>query len=135
MDDEKDVINDSENIEGNGAKKTAPEENLDETIKSEVSTEACDEEILTAGESQCKGKMPFLNSLTVSVVDTAVISLVSVILLYLIDFVMRNTVGLYITDKVTFLFILFVLTTALYPCLMNTFRGCTVGTEMVKSKK
>lgn len=134
MEDEKSVINSSEekSMVGDEKKQEINQQDIvDENSKDgEVDYLNTDDE-----NTNTNNRGSFFNNLTASVVDVAVISIISVVLLYLIDIIMRNTIGLYITDKVTFLFIIFVIISVLYPCIMNTIKGYTVGASVVKGRK
>lgn len=143
MEDEKNVLNSNEEKGTIGDEKkqeiyeqdAVSEEDKDGELKypntDDKDTDAND--LVSNSSSSNKGS--FFNNLTASVVDTAVVSIISVVLLYLTDIIMRNTIGLYITDKITFLFIIFVIISVLYPCIMNTTKGYTVGASVVKGKR
>lgn len=150
MEDEKNLKNEEEEKSiTEEACEQAKDENDDSQKNSEV--EQCNtadsvtiDEIPSLKDDAANGKndenssnsklAAFFNNLSVSIVDTVIIGVISGILLYLCDFIMRYTVGLYISDKVTFSFIIFAIVTVLYPCFSETFGGKTPGKILMKIK-
>lgn len=76
----------------------------------------------------------FLNNFAASLIDGVVISAASVILLYALDFILRSAVGLYITDRMSMLLIIFVVVLIFYPCIMYSVKGNTFGRSYIKEK-
>lgn len=72
-------------------------------------------------------KIPFLNSLSAVISDEAIIGIISLVLLYLGDFLLKYA-GYAITQKVSMLFIIFVVVSVLYTSISEaTKSGKTLG--------
>lgn len=73
------------------------------------------------------GKKSFFKNLIAAIVDEAIIGVISVVLLYLGDFILRAA-GYFISGKISMLFIIFVVVSILYPAIMeSTKKGNTIG--------
>ncbi|GLC32271.1 RDD family protein [Clostridium omnivorum] len=73
------------------------------------------------------GKKSFFRNLIAAIVDEAVIGIISVVLLYLGDFILRAA-GYFISGKISMLLIIFVVVSILYPAIMeSTKKGNTIG--------
>lgn len=73
------------------------------------------------------GKKSFLKNLIAAIVDEAIIGIISVVLLYLGDFILRAA-GYFISGKISMLLIIFVVVSILYPAIMeSTKKGNTIG--------
>lgn len=75
-------------------------------------------------------KNSFFRSLKATFVDEIIIGIVSVILLYAADLVLR-IVGYYISGKITMMLIIFVIVSLLYPAIMESSKkGNTIGRSL-----
>lgn len=73
------------------------------------------------------GKKSFFRNLIAAIVDEAIIGIISVVLLYLGDFILRAA-GYFISGKISMLLIIFVVVSILYPAIMeSTKKGNTIG--------
>ena len=72
-------------------------------------------------------KPNFFASCAAAISDAVIIGVLSFILLYVIDFILRKIVGVYIVDKNQMLFILYVVVSLLYVTILESTLGFTVG--------
>ncbi|MDF2880767.1 MAG: hypothetical protein K0R54_1324 [Clostridiaceae bacterium] len=73
----------------------------------------------------------FFESLLASLVDTAVNVVVSVILVYLVEFILKYTIGIYFPNKTAMIFIFFAAVSILLPTIIESSkRGNTIGKKL-----
>lgn len=73
----------------------------------------------------------FLESLLAGLVDTAVNAAVSVILVYLVEFILKNTIGIYFPNKTAMILIFFAVISVLLPAIIETSKkGNTIGKKL-----
>jgi hypothetical protein len=73
----------------------------------------------------------FLESLLADLVDTAVNAAVSVILVYLVEFILKNTIGIYFPNKTAMILIFFAVISVLLPAIIETSKkGNTIGKKL-----
>ena len=72
-------------------------------------------------------KPSFFASCAATVSDAIIIAVVAYVLLYVVDFILRQTIGLYIVEKNQMLFLLYVVVSLLYVSILESKLGFTVG--------
>lgn len=73
----------------------------------------------------------FLESLLACLVDTAVNAAVSVILVYLAELILKNTIGIYFPNKTAMILIFFAVISVLLPAIIETSKkGNTIGKKL-----
>jgi hypothetical protein len=122
---EENIIN--EKLEDKGEDKIEENENINPSV------EIAEENDETEKKNPSK-LSSFFNNFAASLIDGVVISAVSVILLYALDFILRLAAGLYITDRMSMLLIIFIVVVIFYPCIMYSTKGNTFGRSYIKEK-
>lgn len=90
-----------------------------ETVVEETEVEETEENEVTADETiVIKKQNPFVQVLKAVFIDEIIVALSSVVLLYVLDAILKLA-GFYIAEKVSMLFIIFVLISILYPIIME----------------
>ena len=79
-------------------------------------------------------KPNFFASCAAAISDAVIIGVLSFVLLYVIDFILRKIVGVYIVDKNQMLFILYVVVSLLYVSILESTLGFTVGKTVLGIK-
>ena len=88
-----------------------------------IKNEAEDTEVQEVFEK----KPSFFASCAATVSDAIIIAVLAYALMYIVDFILRNTVGLYIIEKNQMLFLLYVIVSLLYVSILESTLGFTVG--------
>ena len=104
---------------------------LEETEASEAVSE---EEAEPSVNSKAGMKPGFFTALLSAASDAVIIGVLTYGLLYLVDFILRITAGLYIVEKTQMLCILFFVATILYFSILESTIGATVGKKIVNLK-
>lgn len=124
-DNEKDT-NEIEQAESENSNTEQVSENKEETMDTSNDTEA-----LESLSSIHSGNPKFLESLLAGLVDTAVNIAVSVILVYLSEFILKNTIGIYFPNKTAMVLIFFTVISVLLPAIIETSKkGNTIGKKL-----
>lgn len=101
-------------------------ENNEEIIES-----SNDKEALESLSGIHNNKPKFIERFLSNLVDTAVNVVVSVILVYLVEFILKNTIGLYFTNRIAMIFIFFVVISILLsPIIESSKKGNTIGKKL-----
>ena len=105
------------------------EEEIENTEVQDVEVEDTKaEEFVEKIEYENSGKKPsFFASCAATISDAIIIAVLSYVLLYVVDFIMRYTIGLYIVEKNQMLFLLYVVVSLLYVSILESKLGFTVG--------
>lgn len=81
------------------------------------------------------GKKPnFFASCAATISDAIIIGVLAYILLYVVDFILKNVVGLYVVEKNQMLFLLYVIVSLLYVSILESTLGFTVGKTVLGIK-
>lgn len=136
---EEEVVLNEEELENAGEVTEINEEIVpsnEEEVKEEKANEADDTEEekvesfiepVETPKDKVVGKKSFFRNLIAAIVDEAIIGIISVVLLYLGDFILR-VAGYFISGKISMLLIIFVVVSILYPAIMeSTKKGNTIG--------
>ncbi|MBC8062946.1 MAG: RDD family protein [Clostridiaceae bacterium] len=95
------------------------EDDTEDTEVEEVPVKIADEN---------SGNKPgFFASCAATISDAIIIGVLSFILMYIVDFIMQKTVGLYVVEKGQMLFLLYVIVSLLYVSILESRLGFTVG--------
>ena len=95
-------------------------ENGDKVIKTEEVTEKIVDE-------NSNKKPSFIASCAATISDAIIIGVLAYVLLYVVDFILKNALGLYIVEKNQMLFILYIVVSLLYVSVLESILGFTVG--------
>ncbi|QAT40681.1 RDD family protein [Clostridium sp. JN-9] len=107
--------NEIEQAKPESSNKEQASENKEETMETSNDTEA-----LESLSSIHSGNLRFSESFLAGLVDTAVNIAVSVILFYLLNFILKHTIGIYFPDKSAMILIFFTVISVLLPAIMET---------------
>ena len=96
----------------------------DELIEKEAEAEDISEKSVNTNS----GKKPnFFASFAAIISDGIIIAVLSYLLLYVVDFILRRTAGVYVTEKSQMLFLLYVIVSLIYVSVLESTLGFTVG--------
>lgn len=93
------------------------------------------EEVFEKIIDENSGKKPsFFASCAATISDAVIIVVASYILMYVVDFILRIAVGLYIVEKSQMLFLIYVVVSLLYVSILESKLGFTVGKTVFGTK-
>lgn len=81
-----------------------------------------------------KPKRGFSNFLKASLIDTLFIFVVSLITLFVFDLILRTALGFYVVDLISMLVIFIFVIAIIYPAIMHSKKGMTLGQKFSKLK-